>query len=376
MLNVEALWKQYASTDGTPGGGVFGIGFEVAEGELFTLLGPSGCGKTTTLRSIAGLEEPEAGTITLAGKDVFDSNSGLSVPMHNRDIGMVFQSYAIWPHMTVFENAAYPLKVSRGRRFTRREIEQRVVDVLKIVGMDDYLHRPSTQLSGGQQQRLALARALTRQPRLMLLDEPLSNLDAQLREQMRLELKDLQRKSGVTSIYVTHDQSEALAISDRIAVMNEGRIVQIGSPNEIYERPNSEFVANFIGKTNLLRGKLVAAAKADTFQSVETAVGLFRCYFSAPAAAGGAVAFVIRPENLTLAGSAADAIALPEDNRVVGRVRSEIYLGEIVEYGVEIGGETELVVRIAPGSGISVGDELTLRLAPEKTIALVADRAG
>ena len=376
MLNVEALWKQYDSADGTPGGGAFGIGFEVAEGEFFTLLGPSGCGKTTTLRSIAGLEEPEAGKITLAGQDVFDSERGFSLPMYNRDIGMVFQSYAIWPHMTVFENAAYPMKVSRGRRFTRAEIERRVTDLLEVVGMGDYLHRPSTQLSGGQQQRLALARALARQPSLLLLDEPLSNLDAQLREQMRLELKDLQRKSGVTSVYVTHDQSEALAISDRIAVMNEGRIVQIGPPGEIYERPNSEFVANFIGKTNLLRGRLVEAARADTFGKVETAVGVFRCYFSAPAAAGSAVTFVIRPENLTVTGGAAGGAAAGENNLVTGHVRRETYLGEIAEYGVEIGGETELVVRTAPASGISVGNELTLRLVPEKTVVLTDDGAG
>ena len=249
MLTVDKLHKQYTSEDGTPGGGVFGASFEVAEGELFTLLGPSGCGKTTTLRSIAGLEKPEGGRVTLAGRAIYDADQGINVAMYERDIGMVFQSYAIWPHMNVYENAAYPLKVTRAHGLNAGQIREKVRGVLALVGLEDYINRPSTQLSGGQQQRLALARALTREPALLLLDEPLSNLDARLREQMRGELKRLQRETGVTAIYVTHDQSEALAISDRIAVMDEGLIMQIGPPKEIYERPTSEFVANFIGTT-------------------------------------------------------------------------------------------------------------------------------
>jgi len=210
VLQVENLKKQYVSFEGRPGGGVLGVTFDIAERELFTLLGPSGCGKTTTLRAIAGLETPDTGRIVLDGKEMYNSKSGTNVALYDRDIGMVFQSYAIWPHMNVFENAAYPLRVSRKRRLKRREIEKKVMAVLDMVGLADFAKRPSTQLSGGQQQRLALARAFTREPRLLLLDEPLSNLDAQLREQMRIELKRLQKETGVTAIYVTHDQAEAL----------------------------------------------------------------------------------------------------------------------------------------------------------------------
>lgn len=368
MLLVEGLKKQYENEDGTPGGGVFGASFEVSEGELFTLLGPSGCGKTTTLRSIAGLEEPDTGRIEIGGAVVFDSSAGFSMPMYDRDIGMVFQSYAIWPHMTVFENAAYPLKVNRRRRFSRSAIEEKVKNVLEVVGMSEFIRRPATQLSGGQQQRLALARALTREPGLLLLDEPLSNLDAQLREQMRGELKNLQRKTGVTSVYVTHDQSEALAISDRIAVMNLGEIVQIGSPVEIYERPNSEFVAKFIGKTNLFSGRITDAASADGYQMVGIDTGPIRCFFTAAVAAGSTVSFVIRPENvqISLPGEAAG----DDTNRLEGCIVNRTYLGEIVEYDVRIGGGKEAIVRTQPGRPLKPGDNVRLYLPPEKTIVL------
>ena len=371
MLLVEALKKQYQTEDGTPGGGVFGASFEVSEGELFTLLGPSGCGKTTTLRSIAGLEEPDAGRIEIGNAVVFDSDARISMPMYERDIGMVFQSYAIWPHLTVFENAAYPLKVNRRQRFSRSTIEKKVKDVLDIVGMGEYIFRPSTQLSGGQQQRLALARALTREPSLLLLDEPLSNLDAQLREQMRVELKSLQRNSGVTSIYVTHDQSEALAISDRIAVMNQGKIIQIGPPEEIYQRPNSEFVANFIGKTNLFTGEVTGGATADGYQLVKLGIGQIRCLFTADAPAGSTVSFVIRPENVK--------ISLPHEadegdtNCVAGCIVSRTYLGEIVEYDVRVSDGKEAIVRVPPERSLKPGDNVKLHLPPEKTVALAGN---
>ncbi len=376
MLQVERLKKQYESTDGTPGGGVFGIDFEVAEGELFTLLGPSGCGKTTTLRSIAGLEVPNSGRIRLTGKDIFNSAAKLSVPMHQRDIGMVFQSYAIWPHMDVFANAAYPLRVSRDKRFTRAEIFRKVSKVLDMVGLAEFIHRPSTQLSGGQQQRLALARALTREPGLLLLDEPLSNLDAQLREQMRAELKRLQRDTGVTSVYVTHDQSEALAISDRIAVMNEGLIAQIGTPEEIYDRPASEFVAQFIGKSNLVRGDLDDTVAADSIANVATAIGDLRCTFTAKASPRRNIAIVIRPENIVIAVEGAEGTAAMGDaNRLAGVVTDRVYLGEIREYAIDVGKGVEIVVRIPPGKSISRGDNVVLHLPPEKTIALAENSA-
>src|SRR5438874_5312976 len=303
-VEVGNLTKVYRSADGKAGGGVQSATFEVPEGELFTLLGPSGCGKTTTLRAIAGLETPDGGRIAIAGQEMFNSETGKNVPLNRREVGMVFQSYAIWPHMTVFENAAYPLRVSRHRRYSKHEILEKTTALLDRVGLAAFALRPATQLSGGQQQRLALARALAREPRLLLLDEPLSNLDAQLREQMRVELKRLQRGTGVTAVYVTHDQTEALAISDRIAVMRDGRIVQVGSPKEIYSRPNSEFVANFVGRSNLLRGMLAQPVASDEVAIVNTSSGIISCLFPKAMDSGHQVAVLVRPENIGIANGA------------------------------------------------------------------------
>jgi iron(III) transport system ATP-binding protein len=370
VLQVENLKKQYVSFEGKPGGGVLGVAFDIAEGELFTLLGPSGCGKTTTLRAIAGLETPDTGRILIGGREMFDSASGKNVALYDRDIGMVFQSYAIWPHMTVFENAAYPLRVSRQRRHAEPEIEKKVMAVLDMVGLAQFAKRPATQLSGGQQQRLALARAFTRAPRLLLLDEPLSNLDAQLREQMRVELKRLQQQTGVTAVYVTHDQAEALAISDRIAVMHEGKIAQVGAPKEIYSRPASEFVANFIGRTNLLRGTLTRDVAAGSIAGVTTAIGELLCFFPKPAAGGRPVSLVVRPEHIAI-GTSSGAEAVPGMNSTTGQVTREIYLGEIVEYLITTGG-SEILVRTLRGQAAN-GDPVTLSFAAEHTVALVQD---
>src|SRR5215467_3969804 len=322
MLDVGNLKKQYQGFEGRPGGGVLGVSFSIREGELFTLLGPSGCGKTTTLRAIAGLETPETGRIVLETREMFNSETGANVALYDRDIGMVFQSYAIWPHMSVFENAAYPLRVSRTRRFKQRDIEKKVMAVLDMVGLASFAQRSATQLSGGQQQRLALARAFTREPRLLLLDEPLSNLDALLRDQMRVELKRLQRETGVTAIYVTHDQSEALAISDRIAVMNEGIIAQVGAPKEIYARPASEFVANFIGRTNLLKGLLARDIAAEGMAQVKTALGELACFFPTAMTAGNAAALVVRPEHIAIRKSNGTVPPPRADTNVLsGRVK-------------------------------------------------------
>jgi iron(III) transport system ATP-binding protein len=368
VLQVENLKKQYVSFEGKPGGGVLGVGFDIREGELFTLLGPSGCGKTTTLRAIAGLETPDSGRIRIAGREMFNSDTGINVALYDRDIGMVFQSYAIWPHMSVFENAAYPLRVSRGRRHGAHEIEKKVMSVLEMVGLSKFAKRPATQLSGGQQQRLALARAFTREPRLLLLDEPLSNLDAQLREQMRVELKRLQQETGVTAIYVTHDQAEALAISDRIAVMNEGRIVQVGAPREVYGRPASEFVANFIGRTNLLRGVLTRDAAADSTAPVKTDLGEILCFFPEASGKGKTVALVVRPEHIAIAKEGGPESTRTDINRLAGRVARETYLGEIVEYLVAVSGG-EMLVRTQSGA-VTKGDAVTLSFHADHTIAL------
>jgi iron(III) transport system ATP-binding protein len=366
MLDVENLKKQYAGFEGRPGGGVLGVSFSIAEGELFTLLGPSGCGKTTTLRAIAGLETPQTGRIVLGNREMFNSETGANVALYDRDIGMVFQSYAIWPHMSVFENAAYPLRVSRTRRHSASEIQKKVMAVLEMVGLGEYAKRSSTQLSGGQQQRLALARAFTREPRLLLLDEPLSNLDAQLRDQMRVELKRLQQETAVTAIYVTHDQSEALAISDRIAVMNKGVIAQVGTPKDIYGRPASEFVANFIGRTNLLRGKLLADASKDGIAAVRTPVGELDCLFPAALPRGRDTALVVRPEHISIANNGADGGV----NVLRGTVKRETYLGEIVEYLVAVEGG-DMLVRTLLTRNVSVGDAVTLSFPPDRTVALL-----
>jgi iron(III) transport system ATP-binding protein len=220
-----------------------------ADGEFLTLLGPSGCGKTTTLRMIAGLEEPSGGSIRIGDRVIYDRTAGVNVPAETRGLGMVFQSYAIWPHMTVAENIAYPLRMRRVPSARRAELVKKALDLVGLSGFGD---KPSPLLSGGQQQRVALARALVFEPALLLLDEPLSNLDAKLREQMRFELRIMQQRVGLTAVYVTHDQEEALTLSDRLVVMNEGEIEQIGTPSEVYERPQTRFVAQFIGKGNML----------------------------------------------------------------------------------------------------------------------------
>src|SRR6266436_6146164 len=247
MFAIDHLRKTFKAPGNVTVNAVDGISLGIETGKLITLLGPSGCGKTTTLRCLAGLERPEAGRIVIAGETVCDSQKGIFVPPSDRGIGMVFQSYAIWPHMSVFENVAFPLRVSRTRKYSSAEIKDKVRLTLEMVRLSGFEQRSSTQLSGGQQQRLALARGLVHEPKILLLDEPLSNLDAKLREQMRFELKHLQRTLRITTVYVTHDQAEALALSDEIAVFNAGRVVQRGTPQEIYRKPGSQFVADFIG---------------------------------------------------------------------------------------------------------------------------------
>src|SRR5438874_3555328 len=269
MLEVRNLAKSFSAGKREARGRVLAVddvSFDVAAGELFTLLGPSGCGKTTTLRSIAGLEVPDDGEISVAGRVFFSSSTRIQLPANERGLGMVFQSYAIWPHMNVQKNVAFPLEVlPRKKRPSRSEIRQRVERALAVVKLDHLASRQATDLSGGQQQRLALARALVMEPPLLLLDEPLSNLDAKLRENMRFELKRLQRELGITGVYVTHDQVEALAMSNRVAVMREGKLEQVGHPRDVYERPQSRFVADFIGTSNFIDG-VVEAVEGGQFR--------------------------------------------------------------------------------------------------------------
>ena len=333
MLDVKNLVKEYET--GKKEGrrkvrAVDGVTLTITEGELFTLLGPSGCGKTTTLRSIAGLETPSGGEITLGGRVLYSSERHVTVPSNRRGLGMVFQSYAIWPHLNVFDNVAFPLTVlPRRQRPSRKQIRERVERSLEVVQLGHLSGRPSTDLSGGQQQRLALARALANEPPLLLLDEPLSNLDAKLREDMRVELKRLQRDLGITSVYVTHDQVEALAMSSRIAVMSDGRVQQLGTPREIYERPASAFVADFIGTTNFVEGTVVSVADDGTVR-VDTSVGPIEGRTTTPLQAQDPVVVTIRPEDIQL--SADDN---PAPGRLTGTIRARSFLGELVEYVVE-----------------------------------------
>src|SRR6187551_673655 len=249
---------------------VRGVSFTVIHGEQLTLLGPSGCGKTTTLRAIAGLEQPVAGEIRIDGAPIYSAARNINVPAEKRGLSMVFQSYAIWPHMSVFDNVAYGLRV---RREEAAAIKDKVMQALALVQMQAFADRRASQLSGGQQQRVALARAFVFQPSVLLFDEPLSNLDAKLRADMRIELRELQHRLGITSVYVTHDLEEALAMSDRIVVMKDGLIAQVGSPLEIYNHPRNAFVADFVGSANLIRGRnRTDLAMGDTV-ALETAAG-------------------------------------------------------------------------------------------------------
>jgi iron(III) transport system ATP-binding protein len=362
MFAIENLHKRFAA----PGGAVRavdGVSLQAETGKLVTLLGPSGCGKTTTLRCLAGLEQPEAGRIVIDGTVVFDSERGICLPASERGIGMVFQSYAIWPHMTVFENVAFPLRVARGRKYRPAEIKERVHRVLGMVRLDGYDDRPATQLSGGQQQRLAFARGLVREPKLLLLDEPLSNLDAKLREQMRIELRRIQTTLAVTTVYVTHDQAEALALSDEVAVFNDGRIVQRGTPREIYHAPQNPFVADFIGSANFLAGTV--ADFSDAMVTVDTAQGLFRCAFAKPVRRGDAVLVAARPEDLTLHAAAPEHGA----NLLAGTVAQRIFLGEVVDYLVAFGGG-EIRVRARSDAEFHIGQPVHVAMPPQKCIGL------
>ena len=369
MLKVENLERSFAAPDGAVHA-VRGVSFEVPRGAFFTLLGPSGCGKTTTLRSIAGLERPVAGEVSAGGEVVFSSERNIFVAPNRRNFGMVFQSYAIWPHMNVFQNAAFPLEVG-GRRLSRGERVDKVMRVLAAVALDDLADRPATRLSGGQQQRLALARALVMEPRLLLLDEPLSNLDAKLRERMRFELKRMQRELGITTVYVTHDQSEALALSHEIAVMSEGRIVQIGSPREVYEQPRSRFVADFVGATNFLDATVVAI-DGNGGCRVGTPLGELNVRCVEALERNAVVAVSVRPEDVEL--SETEPARAGSDNVCVATVEAKAFLGDRLDFQVRAG-NTVLLARVHPSLRTPVGDKIYVRMQADKCLAVPDTRA-
>jgi iron(III) transport system ATP-binding protein len=363
MIQCSHLCK-YFETDHGRMRAVDDVSFELENGTFFTLLGPSGCGKSTTLRSIAGLEEPDNGEIRIADQLVFSSTEGLRVPPHKRDIGMVFQSYAIWPHMTVFENVALPLKASK-RRLSRSQIRERVLRSLATVQMEGLEDRPAPHLSGGQQQRLALARALVKEPKVMLLDEPLSNLDAKLREQMRLELTEILTRLKITTLYVTHDQAEALAMSHQVAVMHRGKIIQTGTPQEIYFRPGSKFVADFIGQCNFFEGEVKRPGEGGGPALVETPNGLFSCSISDNPKPGTRVLVCVRPENIRLLQEPFRA-----PNIVQGEITTVAFLGEYLDCLVGIGSGEPIRLHLPANQEVRRGDKVYLHMPSESLCAL------
>jgi iron(III) transport system ATP-binding protein len=348
LLQVSNVVKRYGDT-----AVVDRISFTVNPGEFFTLLGPSGCGKTTTLRLLAGLETPDAGEITLQGRCLAAPDRGILVPIDKRGMGMVFQSYAIWPHLTVFENVAFPLRV---RRESKQTITKRVSEALEVVGLGGFEQRGATELSGGQQQRVALARAIVYTPALLLLDEPLSNLDVKLREQMRAELQALHRRLNLAVVYVTHDQSEALALSDRIAVVNQGRLEQVGSPVEVYERPLTRFVGDFLGRTVIMKGTIHRDA-GKTFVDVQ---GKGRVAIAADGKFGDGelVRILSRPEDIAL---------LPTGeigpNQVAGTIEHVGYMGDHLEYTIAAAGRT-LILPATKKDRYPIGADIRLAFDP------------
>ena len=340
---------------------VNGVSFDVGRGEHVTLLGPSGCGKTTTLRSIAGLEPPSGGSITIDGRVVYSAKDRINIPAESRGVSMVFQSYAVWPHMTVFDNVAYGLRV---RKQSAAEIKENVDRALGLVQMRHLAERSASKLSGGQQQRVALARAIAFSPTVVLFDEPLSNLDAKLRAEMRVELRELQSRLGITSVYVTHDQEEALAISDRVIVMNVGVIEQIGTPEAIYNRPRNRFVADFVGSANLIKGRVKGPAEAGRIV-FEAEGGHILSAVAPSALTGRETEVAVRTAYIGMG----DTTAGPGDNQLPGTVRRAMFHGDFVQYVVD-SPAGQLIVRRPPTTHIEEGANLTLTFPADRCVVL------
>jgi iron(III) transport system ATP-binding protein len=349
-LEVTDLRKQFAI--GRPA--IDGVSFAVPAGEIVVLLGPSGCGKTTTLRCVAGLEHPTDGEIKIGGKIVSSPARGIMVPPRSRDLGMVFQSYAVWPHMTVRQNVVYPLK---HRKISRSEADRKVAEVLELVGLTEYADRPVVALSGGQMQRVALARSVVYRPQLLLLDEPLSNLDAKLRLRLRDDLRVILKQTGITALYVTHDQAEAVVLGDRIGVMRNGKLLQIGTPDEIYNRPADLFVANFTGATNELAGTLVARnGKYGTVDFGEGRRG--EAALLQPLDPGDKVRVALRPENIAIGKH-------DGGNAFVASVVDRRYQGTQTIYDIDLFGHRLEVLELGTAARHAVGVDAPVSLPKE-----------
>jgi iron(III) transport system ATP-binding protein len=350
-LDVRDLRKEFAA--GRPA--VDGISFHVPSGEIVVLLGPSGCGKTTTLRCVAGLEHPTAGRVSIGGRLVSAPAEGVQLPARLRNIGMVFQSYAVWPHMTVEQNVAYPL---RHRRIARAETERRTAAMLELVGLSEFAQRPVVSLSGGQMQRVALARSLVYEPQLLLLDEPLSNLDAQLRLRLRDDLRRIIKQAGVTAVYVTHDQAEAVVLGDRIGVMRDGKLLQMAAPEEVYNRPADLFVASFTGASNLLAGRLLA--RNGEFGTVDAGGHRLTALMPGSIKPGDAVKIAVRPENVRLGAEGGSE----PGNRFTARVSGRRYQGTQTVYELAaLGGRLE-ALELGTSARHAIGSDIEVVLPP------------
>jgi iron(III) transport system ATP-binding protein len=367
-VSLRGLWKTY------PGGvnpAVKNLSVDVNDGEILTLLGPSGCGKTTTLRMVAGLEHPDAGDIYFGEQSVVLTSKRMFMAPDKRNVGMVFQSYAIWPHMTVAENVAFPLIA---RRFAKNEINARVLKALDLVGLAGFEDRPGPLLSGGQQQRVAFARALVTEPRVLLLDEPFSNLDAKLREQMRISVKLLQKRLNIAMLFVTHDQIEALSLSNRIALMNFGVIQQQGDPRLLYEEPANEFVRDFVGRTLLFKGKVQSGNPsgqlAIALEGAPDCVVFGRTYNPDGIKTGGAVYIGVRPEDVEILP--ANGSTTPA-GMIGGKAQAALFVGERIEYQVEVDGQSTVLIYGERHRPIDEGSKVWLKLRADGHSAWSSD---
>ncbi len=355
-LSIEKLYKYYGEM-----AAVKDFNYTLEEGKFLVLLGPSGCGKTTTLRCIAGLEKPDSGRIKVGDKVINDVENGICLPPESRELGMVFQSYAIWPHMTVFQNVAYGLKL---RKWKRSRIKERVEEVLELVGLSGLGNRPAPMLSGGQMQRVALARSLAYEPMLLLLDEPLSNLDAKLRERLRFELREIQLRVGITSVYVTHDQNEAVSLADDIILMKEGEIEQHGSSEDIYNKPRNTYVADFIGSANLIPATVICLE--DDCYRMETPEGIqIRAVKSDESfEKGRTVSVVIRPENVVVSNKKLSERT--SDNVWEGEVVVHSYLGTQTRYIISVNGRRFFINILGSSREFESEEKVFLHIPPNQ----------
>ncbi len=352
MISIRRLHKTFNARQGKVEA-LRALDLEVKEGEFCVLLGPSGCGKTTTLRCVAGLERPDAGEIELDGLRVNSTNPRIFVPTEKRDIGMVFQSYAIWPHMNVFQNVAFPLTQGK-KRFPKPVVAEKVHSALKRVQLEGLAERAATDLSGGQQQRVAMARAIVTEPKILLMDEPLSNLDARLREQMRIELRKITKEIGVTTLYVTHDQAEALSLGDKICLLNQGQILQVATPHELYTRPANLFAAQFVGEMNFIQGSVSGPGQ------VKSPLGALQVAVPEGAVLGASLTLAIRPEHVRL-----HIPAETPQQTVSGKITGMNYLGETILCEIQCRG-VSLMAKVAGDARFFMEQSVAVELPPSR----------